>query len=637
MRVSRIEIRNFRSIRHLVVDLGETTVFVGPNNAGKTAILDALRIALTRRWGQRGTGFTEYDIHLTRDDDDPKASLGVSIEIHAQESEPGEWPDGVAEDLDQIVQLDLHTGLHSIALRTRCAWSEESGAFEPIWEFLNAARDPLAGRGARRVNLERFWRYLPVFYLSALRDVGDEFSPRSQFWGRLLEALEIPADLESRALRVLDLLNRRLLKAAPRLQEIAETLSGATRIAARDREGGLDLRMFPLKTSDLLSKAEIILRNEPDSPWLPLLRQGQGIQSLSVIFLFQAFVEHLVRELYEQDSEPVLALEEPETHLHPQAARTLWTHVRALPGQKIVTTHSPYFVQHVPFRDLRLVRLTQEGTQVKSLPASFSASVPVLDGLDDVVNRSAGRLKYEPASGTLTIAGALDEGTYRKLLRCCGQHERRAKLEGILKELRDRSSLYIGDDELQSLETYAQRMRGEIFFAERWLIVEGQADYLIVHALAHAMGYDLDSHGVSVIDAKNNGNPDTFAALARALDVPWLSVFDGDNAGKGYVKAISKRGFTPREIKRRCRTHQAGDLEAQLVANGLDPELREILTELGVQDAADLTDDEVLVQVKQNKTDCAALLAVRFRTNANLVNRAPPAFRTTIEQLRGLK
>ena len=49
MHVSRIEIRNFRSIRHLAIDLGDTTVFVGPNNAGKTAILDALRLALTRR------------------------------------------------------------------------------------------------------------------------------------------------------------------------------------------------------------------------------------------------------------------------------------------------------------------------------------------------------------------------------------------------------------------------------------------------------------------------------------------------------------------------------------------------------------------------------------------------------------
>ena len=143
MRVTRIEIQNFRSIRHLVVDLGETTVFVGPNNAGKTAILHALRIALTRRWGQRGTGFTEYDIHLASDTDDPKTSPGVSIEIHVRESEPGEWPDDVVDDLDQIVQLDLLTGLHSIALRTRCAWSEESGAFEPSWEFLNAAREPL--------------------------------------------------------------------------------------------------------------------------------------------------------------------------------------------------------------------------------------------------------------------------------------------------------------------------------------------------------------------------------------------------------------------------------------------------------------------------------------------------------------
>ena len=49
MRVTRLEIRNFRSIKQLALDLGETTVFVGPNNAGKTAILDALRIALRPR------------------------------------------------------------------------------------------------------------------------------------------------------------------------------------------------------------------------------------------------------------------------------------------------------------------------------------------------------------------------------------------------------------------------------------------------------------------------------------------------------------------------------------------------------------------------------------------------------------
>jgi len=47
----------------------------------------------------------------------------------------------------------------------------------------------------------------------------------------------------------------------------------------------------------------------------------------------------------------VLALEELETHVHPQAARSLWRHISELPGQKIVTTHSPYFLPHVPHID----------------------------------------------------------------------------------------------------------------------------------------------------------------------------------------------------------------------------------------------------------------------------------------------
>ena len=634
--MTQIEIRNFRSIKHLVVDLNETTVFVGPNNTGKTAILDALRIALTRRWGQRGTGFTEYDVHLTSDTDDPKSSSGVSIELRMEESESDRWPDSVSQDLDQIVQIDPATGIRSIVLRARCAWIEGSASFEPSWEFLNVARQPLAGAGARRVNLERFWRYLPVFYLGALRDIGDEFSPRSQFWGRLLKALEIPPGLESRVQRVLDHLNRRLLDADPRLQQIAKILSGTTRISARDRAGGLDLRMAPLKTWDLLSKAEIVLRNEPDWPWLPLQRQGQGVQSLSVIFLFQAFVEHLLRELYEYDSKPVLALEEPETHLHPQAARTLWMHVRRLPGQKIITTHSPFFVQHVPFRDLRLVRLSDQGTEVRWLPASFSATVPPLAGLDRIVAQSNGVLRYEPASQTLTVEGALDQRTYRVLLACCGTHGDRAAVERTLRGLRDRSSRYVDDAELQSLETFARRMRGEIFFAERWMIVEGQADFLIVHALAGAIDYDLDEHGVSLIDAQNNGNPETFAVLARALGIPWIAVFDGDDAGTIYKQAIRARGFNDDELQNRCLSHAAGDLEAQLVADGLGPELREILTGIGIQDVADGGNDLLPSRMRAHKTAYAGALAERIRVDRNLAARTPAAFRTAVGRLQGL-
>ena len=636
MRITRIEIENFRSIRHLAVDLGETTVFVGPNNAGKTAILDALRIALTRRWGQRGTGFSEYDVHLADDAADPKSSSGVRIELHIEELIPDEWGDALVADLGEIVQLDTN-GRRSIALRTRCAWSEEVGAFEPSWEFLDASRIPLAGRSARRVNLERFWRYLPVFYLGALRDVGDEFSPRtSQFWSRLLKSLEIPAELETEALQILENLNQRLLEADPRLGQIAETLSGATRIAARGRDGSLDLRMVPLKTWDLLSRAEIILRNEPALPWLPLRRQGQGIQSLSVIFLFQAFVDQMLDELYGPGSEPVLALEEPETHLHPQAVRTLWSHINQLPGQKIIATHSPYFLQQVPFRDVRLVRLTADGTEVRSLHSQYSASVPPLDGLGSEEERSAGLLSYDPLSQTLTVNGSLDEKTYRRLLACCKDCEDRKDLEAVFRDLRDRSSLYISEAELQSLETFAKRMRGEIFFAARWLIVEGQADFLIAHAVAHALDFDLDQHGVAVIDAQNNGNPATFAALARALGISWSAAFDGDVGGQKYRRDLSDRGFDAEELDLRCSWHAAGDLEAQLVADGLGPELRQSLAASGIRLQPALGDDELVGRLRNLKTAYAATFAVRIRGDADLANRAPSAFRRAIGKLRNL-
>ena len=72
MRISRLRIENFRSIRNVDIELGQTTVFIGPNNAGKTAILDAVRIVLTRRWGQRGTGFTEHDVHRPDQGGDPR-------------------------------------------------------------------------------------------------------------------------------------------------------------------------------------------------------------------------------------------------------------------------------------------------------------------------------------------------------------------------------------------------------------------------------------------------------------------------------------------------------------------------------------------------------------------------------------
>ncbi|MEA2240205.1 MAG: putative ATP-dependent endonuclease of the family [Thermoanaerobaculia bacterium] len=636
MRLTSLKIENFRSIKSVEVPLGETTVFIGPNNSGKTSLLDAVRIALTRKWGQRGTGFTEYDVRLAHENDDPKTSPAVAIEIRAEESAANEWPDELHQALADILQDDPVTGRSSVTLRVSCGWSAAQGSYEPTWTFLNAARLPLVGGSARRVNLERFWQYLPVFYLGALRDAQDEFSTRSQFWGRLLKAMEIPAALEGRVQRVLDLLNKKLLRADARLTKIADVLAGATQIAARDRDGGVNLRLVPLKSWDLLSKAEIILRNEPDWPWLPLNKHGQGVQSLTVIFLFQAFVEHLLTELYEPDSTPILALEEPETHLHPQAARTLWSHVTKLSGQKLITTHSPYFVQHVPFRDIRLVRLGERGTEIHWLPSTFSTYAPELTELLDVVQKSPDVLRFDSPTQTLTVAGCLEEPLYRELLTVYGAHPERAHIHRDLRDLRDRSRLFMTDHDLRALETYARRIRGEILFAQRWLIVEGQAEYLLIHSMARALSYDLDAHGVSVIDAANNGNPAIFAALARALGIPWIAVFDGDSAGHGFVASISARHFDTKEVSERCATLPDGNLEEQLLADGLEYELRSSLQACGFPDALTIPQGEIKGALDENKTRYSAALAAQIDLDPALGQRMPEAFRNALNALRGL-
>ena len=120
------------------------------------------------------------------------------------------------------------------------------------------------------------------------------------------------------------------------------------------------------------------------------------------------------------------------------------------------------------------------------------------------------------------------------------------------------------------------------------------------------------------------------------MDIPWLAVFDGDEAGQRLRQAIADRGFDGVELEQRCRIHAAGDLEAQLVADGLGPELRDVLASLDIQDANDLSDDKLSDRLRDNKTAYAADFAARVRHDTHLARRAPEAFRTSIMQLRGL-
>ena len=190
----------------------------------------------------------------------------------------------------------------------------------------------------RATNLTGFFSYVPLFWLGALRDAADEFTPRSGHWGRLLRGVRIPDELEADALRILSELDARIVAADPRLTTIAELIGQATRVAVGEGPGAARLATLPLGIEEMLQRTGIALRNAEMRPWLPLGHHGHGLQSLAVIFLFQAAVLQQLAEAERPGIEAIFAIEEPEAHLHPQAARTLWERVQELPGQKLMTT-----------------------------------------------------------------------------------------------------------------------------------------------------------------------------------------------------------------------------------------------------------------------------------------------------------
>jgi len=623
MLIKSLRIRNFRSIEQLDLELDDTTVFIGANNAGKSAILEALRIALTRRWGQRGTGFTAHDVFAAAPDLDPKTLPPVSIEIELRDTAEAPWPDDLVQDLNDIVTT-RPDGRNVIILCISCAWNETEEAFEPNWQFLNFDRTPLGGKAQRNINFSNFFDYLPLHWLSALRDAEDAFSPRSQLWGRLVKSVRIPRTTESEVQIALDALDAKILAADPKLGEFAGTIGQATTIAVGESPGGARLRMLPLNVLDLLMRAGIVVRHEDQRPWLPLDHHGQGLQSLAVLFLFQAAVKEQLASSSRLGIAPVYAIEEPEAHLHPQAARTLWQRLSILAGQKLVTTHSPYFVQHVPLHNLRIVRLVNGRTVIAMLPRSVVSNSRWNDRVGKVADKSSGRIVKDTESGCVSATTWLGDGLLNSLIGCWKGDADEQERRDDIQRLRHSARMLITADEEQELGTLGRRVRGEIFFARRWALVEGVCEYVLLHAIGRGIGWSLDEHGVAVIDFQNNGNASIYPSLATAFGIPWRMVTDGDAESVKFRTQLLERGFSDGEISAHVSTlSQPNTLEHQLIADGHGVLLRELLIARGVKATDIASDTELLTKLQARKTEYIHDLAGQVIYNRSLAEQMP--------------
>lgn len=351
MNLTDIKVENFRGISSLHLPLDRLTVLIGENNTGKSTVLEAIRLVLTRGFGLRRDGrFTEYDFHLKDATATPQTADPISITLHFAEKQENEWPDAVIQQMSEVIQLDMTAGLNHIWLQAKGAFQAESASFETKWAFLNSGGAELVLKNATPLNL--ISRFVPLFFLSALRDASQEFGQRGQFWSGFLKSIQLPDDQREKIEEMLREVNSSVIGANAGLTEVTKKIAAAGRLVPLDSADPVVLEAIPTRVFDMVGNIQVHLKSSYGAK-LPLHRHGEGTQSLAVLMLFQAFAAANLAEAYAPESEPILALEEPEAHLHPSAIRSLGSFLEKMTGQIIVTSHSGDLVSRVPVMALR--------------------------------------------------------------------------------------------------------------------------------------------------------------------------------------------------------------------------------------------------------------------------------------------
>lgn len=452
MKLREIRIKNFRCLADIVMPVADTTILVGENNSGKTALLQALRFALPWRANTgRTSPFDEYDYFMKSEDDSPTSGDGITLELWFKEDTSDEWPESLTQALDNMVQTDPDSDTDSIGLRLSSKYDENTKEIINRWEFLNTNGQPLGGKGARPNNLPQFLSYIRCFYLTSLRDSNSEFSPRSSFWGRILKDLNISEEQKKIFNEQLSKLNEDLLKADARLGEVRETLEKGQKLMEPGTGQKTSIHALPLKPWDLMSKAEVVIKSRGSDVDFPLYRHGQGMQSLSVLFLFQAYIDVLLKPTFQPETEAILTLEEPEAHLHPQTIRALAANLNQISSQKIISTHSPYFIQEIPLENIRMFRRKGPSSKILSIKRFFTAKIPQSPELEAFCSANSEKFSYDTGKTLLTLKGKMEEEKFRRLIKI---YREQAEVHSEIRRLKNESGLYLSDEELTNLQIY---------------------------------------------------------------------------------------------------------------------------------------------------------------------------------------
>lgn len=356
MRLAQVRIQDFRSIEHIVLELGRVTVLVGENNSGKTSILEALATGL----GSRRGSIDDLRLGPTG-----RSAPRFVVDLLIEPAEGEDFDLELTEVLGTAVQLP-DVGPQFAVLRAEGQPSPIPGRIDERRQFMQGwATDRKRAEELVAVGrpVPRAWGERVLFnLLGAERDLATDLGRRSSFWGRVARDPQLPSALADEVQTSLSALGARIAAGSPVLQSIRSELQA---VVDRAAHGDVELAPLPTQPEELLRALDVLVR-APGSAAIPIGLQGSGTRSLAALMVFRACVA-LEQTRAERSPLVVTALEEVEAHLHPQAARTVAPLLRTLPGQVLLSTHSPHVIDRVELGEIRTVRRRQAAVTIGSL------------------------------------------------------------------------------------------------------------------------------------------------------------------------------------------------------------------------------------------------------------------------------
>lgn len=374
VRVTEIRVSNFRSLVDVAVQLDDLTILVGANNAGKTSFLDAMYAAVGA--GRRLLGVD--DIHVAGEEAIAPQDRTVTIDILLR-------PVGMdGKTLDVFPHGSFWTNLWGtginqdmefhdfMAFRTTLAWSEQKGDYVLDRRFLKdwaqAGAWLTSEQSADHVGADQV-EPIALHYIDAKRDLEDDLRRQGSFWRRLTDNLGLQNEEIEAFENVLTDLNKNIVEKSQVLQHLKDSLASVSTVVSAD-SGGVEITPVARRLRDLSKGVDVTFTSGTQA--FPLARHGMGTRSLASLLVFRAFMSwrYGLAQKHDDLTHALLALEEPESHLHPQAQRALFAQIKLIPGQRIVSTHSPYFAGQARLGELRLFTKHKGVTRVERLDLS---------------------------------------------------------------------------------------------------------------------------------------------------------------------------------------------------------------------------------------------------------------------------